>query len=496
MAALARLPITVDTGSLTENGLGSIGGSASLTLNSASATLNGANTYSGPTTVTSGTFTVNGSTGSSAVSLASATTLNGDGTIGGNVTLNVGTISLTNGLIGGTLTVNTGASGITSNWNGTGTVNGAIVLNGTGNFNFATNSVLVSLGGITFNNATNIEGNGTIIGNITFNSTVGSGPNTVFAGATSTVTFTGNQGDTTGGYSVNSASSFGGGLFLNPAAGQTSAVISYNAGTGTLFGVGPITFGTTGSPDLDVRLDSNIATGLLYGAGTNGTITNSGGANDILYLYGLGQTGTFNGTVAGETNTRLDSIVVAGGTQILGGANTTNDEYFGVIGGTLQFGTAATGASGNLASPDILLAGGGTILFESKSTASTQTVASVQVDPGYTNVTLVNNGAGMLLTGSAISRSTGGVINFNEPSGTIGAANGITTSTLNNAGGIIAAGRRWAARIGRSIAPARAAATLLVSRPEPVTPLPWRVPPLPRAPLPTSISRPATRPRG
>jgi len=80
------------TGSLTHTGGGTL-------------VLSGANSYSGATTINDGTLVVNGSLGSTTVTLASGTALNGYGSIAGPVTVNHGA-TLALGPAVGSLTIN------------------------------------------------------------------------------------------------------------------------------------------------------------------------------------------------------------------------------------------------------------------------------------------------------------------------------------------------------------------------------------------------------
>ena len=117
-----------------------VSGTGVITVTRGTGILTGANTYSGGTTVSGGTLLVNNTTGSgtgtSNVTVNSTGTLGGTGTIGGNVIVNGTTFpavaagGATN-TITGNLAYNSGASAnFHLNFNGAGTGNDQIVLNG------------------------------------------------------------------------------------------------------------------------------------------------------------------------------------------------------------------------------------------------------------------------------------------------------------------------------------------------------------------------------
>ena len=122
------------------------GAATTVTMNNpgATLTLSNANTYSGATNVTAGTLTLTGSTAAaSTVNVGTAGTLNGTGTVNGNATLTGnGIIAFgTGGNIAGTLGVTGG------NWNGVGTVAGAVI-SSSGNFNLGSGANLTASSGM------------------------------------------------------------------------------------------------------------------------------------------------------------------------------------------------------------------------------------------------------------------------------------------------------------------------------------------------------------
>lgn len=128
-------------------------------------TLNLGNTqlYTGATNINGGTLNLAGASiaAGSTVNVGTAGTLTGGGTISGNATLTGnGIISLGNSTIEGTLAVTGG------NWNGLGTVTGAVT-SSSGTFNIGSGAILTANGGLNVTGGT-IAGTGTITGQTTF----------------------------------------------------------------------------------------------------------------------------------------------------------------------------------------------------------------------------------------------------------------------------------------------------------------------------------------
>lgn len=119
----------------------------------------GAQQYTGATNINGGTLNLTGATilAGSTVNVGTAGTLTGGGTISGNATLTGnGIISLGDATIGGTLEVTGG------NWNGVGTVTGAVT-SSSGTFNIGSGAILTANGGLNVTGGT-IAGTGTIKG--------------------------------------------------------------------------------------------------------------------------------------------------------------------------------------------------------------------------------------------------------------------------------------------------------------------------------------------
>ena len=170
-------------GSVIANNLSSTG----LTISGAgTTTLTAANTYTGVTTVNGGTLQLNGSLAAgSAVGIGAAATLTGTGTINGGATLKGnGIINLgATGRIGGSLTVNGG------NWNGQGTVAGAVNIIG-GILNIGPGASLPAGGGfnVTAGSISSTDTTGTLTGSVNYTSPASGIFQGVIAGANNTLT--------------------------------------------------------------------------------------------------------------------------------------------------------------------------------------------------------------------------------------------------------------------------------------------------------------------
>ena len=232
-------------------------------------------------------------------------------------------------------------------------------------------------------------------------------------------------------------------LILNGAASTitggftiSNGIVENSGSAGTPFGSGNITFGSGGSTvALIVRGAATaytVTTGLLAGTNTAAIIENNGGGvgTPTLVLSGTG-TATFDGILRADPGqTYVVNIVVASGTEILGGANTSASSL-GISGGTLQIGTGTTGSV--VAGSNAVIASGGVFAVLGNSTGSTtQTFKSLSVAGSQSQVTVNSNGgSGTTVALGGISRTVGSTVNFTLP------ASGSITTTATNTNGII-----------------------------------------------------------
>ncbi len=191
----------------------------------------------------------------------------------------------------------------------------------------------------------------------------------------------------------------------------------------------------------------NIVTGF------NGFVAVTGGIGSdsaVIFTKDGTNTLTLNGA-----NTFTGSLRALGGTLSLGGTNA----YTGtstVSGGTLllDFNAGAGAPLANIINSSSALVlggvrGGGTVTANGKAGASTsQTFNGTTLDTGASTLNITNGNTAntrTLVNLGAISRNAGSTVNFVQPTGTgntaIAANNGYTTSTGNDASGIIGA---WA----------------------------------------------------
>ena len=243
----------------------------------------------------------------------------------------------------------------------------------------------------------------------------------------------------------NGNNSYSGGTFFN--GGRTPTTTS---AAGTPFGTGTLTLGNQEAGNVTAGGISfgsgSTAFGLLASAlgvnSDNGNIGTNGG-NAILTMIGApNQTALFNGTFGTEAGGRQQSVALDGGTEIFGlptnGGSFNGIATFAVNGGTLQFGDGYSGTVQNDTSngTSVTLGGGTFVELGNVAGLYNQTfTAGLKVSAGASTVTVsANGGAGTVFSPGAIIRTSGATVNFNLPSGTQTATNGITTTTLNTNG--------------------------------------------------------------
>lgn len=223
----------------------------------------------------------------------------------------------------------------------------------------------------------------------------------------------------------------GAGILTLTGANSTTGGLTVNGGT-VILNFGKATASVSGAGVVSDFL-SNGST-LTLGGGAfqltgrnNGTATSLAGANWATGSSIINVTST-TGLAPGQ--------LVSGGTGLPAGAYVVS-----ILSGSqfvINVNTTALQAST-------------TISATANSFATSQTFAGLNLDPGASSVsvTIPSSGSdGTVLNLGAITRSPGATVNFTLPTGTQSSINGITTSTLNNAAGILGAwarvGNNWA----------------------------------------------------
>lgn len=231
--------------------------------------------------------------------------------------------------------------------------------------------------------------------------------------------------------------------------GQVSLVKN---GTGSLTLTGPST--TTGGLTVNggvANLNFGKATGAVSGPGTVSDYLSSGAP---LTLGGgtFQLTGRNNGTattLAGANWLITSSLInvtsttgLAPGQLISGGTGLPAGAYVVSVLSATQFAINVNTTAAQATT---------TITATANSFATSQTFAGLVLNPGASavTVTIPSSGSdGTVLNLGAITANSGATVNFTLPTGTQSSSNGITTSTLNNASGILGGwarvGNNWA----------------------------------------------------
>ena len=232
-------------------------------------------------------------------------------------------------------------------------------------------------------------------------------------------------GSATQGWSTNSAGT------VTPVSVTTATTDALNFGNGT-----------TGLAAGTITVSGTVSAGNITYASGSGAIVLSGGtitlaAADTITVSN--STDTISSVLAGAATSLTK---VGTGTLALTATNTYTGNTI-VSTGTLKLDFSATGAPATniINSSSALALGGGTLNLTGKaSTTNSQTVTNgTTLNAGASAVVLTANATAnpLLLSLGAITRSVGGTVDFTQPTGTIGATNGVTTSTANTAGTIL-----------------------------------------------------------
>lgn len=380
--------VTLNNNTLTLNGLGGIGinmGSAAqnLTINSA-VTLGASQNWD---VAASRTLTVGGVVGGGFALNKDGSgqlTLNGANTFSGGLTVNSGTVVLGNNTAAGS---------------------GAISINSAGVLNISGRTL-----------ANTISGSGTLesstSGSATLNGSLSAFSGTINAAASSGGTNKVNINNGSTSSSSATANVVSGGTLYVSGSGTNWAGITNVSGVGNGEGLGALRVETTVSGN--VNLTGNTSIGSSSTAGTISGSVGDGGSGFSITKTG-GQTLSLT-----NANTYSGTTTVSQGTLSLTGSGTlSNTSEVVVSGGTFSVGDTAASSNKISTSAGLTLGGpggGGTFtLVAPSSGTTTQTFASLTVNPG--NHTINNtNGAGTLtfngIAGSGYHRNGGGILNF------------------------------------------------------------------------------------
>ena len=360
--------------------------------------LNTSATYTGATNISAGTLRLNGpiNLATSGVNIANGAAL--------NVTLDTQTVTY--------------AFPLTLNGGGGQNITTTGFLHGSGN-----NSTINLTGGVTLANAAS-QSNFYLFGisnTLNINSVIsGVGGLSFNSGGATTSNNT---------YNLNTAATYTGNttLFVNPGLVTLNLGVANALPATTVLTIGEQAASYTATLNLNNR--AQTLAGLATVAATPGSsLIATGGTAGILTINGT-TSNTFAGVISGA-----GSLVKAGtGTQTLSGLNT----YTGgttVNGGTLALSAATTAA--NVAAAGTLTLGGGTLSatgtaavavtesFNGGTTLTANTASAVTATQGTATNLTINLGA--------ITRNTGSTVNFTLPT-----TGSITTTTANDAGGIL-----------------------------------------------------------
>ena len=209
-----------------------------------------------------------------------------------------------------------------------------------------------------------------------------------------------------------------------------------NGGSGVVGDATSLTLANTSGVSLALNRNSSI--GSLSGGGATGGSVALG--SSTLTIGALNSNTTYSGVVSGTgTLTKVGT-----GTLTLTGANNYTGATTTLSGGGITLDFSASGAPAanilnNTSNSTALSMGGGTLTLIGKaSTTNSQRLNGLTLTGGANTIALNANATAnpLLLTLGTITR-TGGSINFTLPAGVQSATNGITTTSSNDATGIL-----------------------------------------------------------
>jgi len=422
--------------------------------------LTGTLSYTGGTYVNAGTLTlVAGSTNP----LATTGSIN---VTGGTLALGTGTTQTTSGAIilasgtlsGGTLT-NTGSAYDVRNGTISSVLAGSVGLNkttsGTVTFSNATSNTftgdtVISEGSVVGGSAASVLA---ISGNLIVGSANG-GNSASYSNSGNNVAFNSSKNVTV--YSNGSINFGGGAQNLNGtvtiiggsiSGSQVYQNVAVNMTGGTW---GATSYGNVQSFTSFASADTAVVSGYLAGSQSTRTFTVADGAAAVDLLFSSGTAVNTNNL----TKTGAGLMVMTGNAKSYTGTTTVNQ-------GTLVLDFSGSGApTTNLisASSAVSLSDATLKIIGKASTTNSQTFASTTITGGASTIAIMNDAASndTLVNLGALTR-TGGVINLVQPvNGAVSATNGYTTTTSNDATGILGAwatvgGTDWASNNGTNV---------------------------------------------
>jgi fibronectin-binding autotransporter adhesin len=235
-------------------------------------------------------------------------------------------------------------------------------------------------------------------------------------------------------------------VIADQSGGNATSLMKAGAGRWVLTGANAYTGATMLSAGT-LQIGNGGTAGRLGGGAVsnNGTLT-------------FNRTDTYGGPL-GNAISGTGSLTLLAGTLTLNGSNTYSGATT-VSAGTLRLDFSQAGAptTNIIGSSSTLVLGGGTLNVIGKAgTTNSQTFNGVTLNVGASSISDLNNATAnpLLIALGGITRNTGGTVNFIQPTGTISATNGFTTSATNTngllGGWATVGGTTWATNNGTNI---------------------------------------------